>query len=180
MADKPSYLGLLNAIAVGEGRAYTLLDAWAKATPDAAVAAVLNLVAIREREHAAAFTKRLCELGFGIKVAPRGDFDVKLEFVRSDAGDRDKFESVLGYGKTERPDDPLAAVFSDQSIDVQTGELLGRYIAEERDSERRLRECYSSLGKEKETPADQALAEICARLERLTASIEELKSLRRH
>lgn len=178
MADKPSYLGLLNAIAVGEGRAYTLLDAWAKATPNTAVAAVLNLVAIREREHAAAFTKRLCELGFGIKEAPRGDFDAKLVFAKSDAADRDKFESVLGYAKSERTDDPLAAVFSDQTIDVQTGELLGRYIAEERDSERRLRACYASLGKD--TAADQALAEICARLERLTASIEELKSLRRH
>ena len=29
--------------------------------------------------------------------------------------------------------------FSDHSIDIQTGELLGRYIAEERDSGRRLR-----------------------------------------
>lgn len=177
MADKPTYLGLLNAIAVGEGRAYTLLDAWAKTTPEPAVAGVLNLVAIREREHAAAFTKRLCELGFGIKEAPRRDFDAKLELVRSNASDRAKFEAVLGYGKTTGAEDPLAAVFGDKTIDIQTGELLGRYIAEERDSERHLRACYESL--DGDTSADQALAEICARLERLTASIEALKALRR-
>jgi rubrerythrin len=176
MSDKPSYLGLLNAIAVGEARGYALLDAWAKTTSDESLAGVLRTVAIRENEHAAAFTKRLCELGYGVREAARGDFDRKLEKARSRASDREKFESILGYGRGEQTTDPLADLFKDKSIDIQTGELLGRFIAEERDSERRLRQAYAKLER---GPDDDALAEIHARLERLTATIEELKALRR-
>ena len=36
-------------------------------------------------------------------------------------------------------------MFADHSIDIRTGELLGRYIAEERDSARLLRRCYEQL-----------------------------------
>ena len=38
MSDKPSYLGLINAIAVGQSRAHAYLTAWAQVTPDADVA----------------------------------------------------------------------------------------------------------------------------------------------
>ena len=31
------------------------------------------------------------------------------------------------------------------TIDIQTGELLGRYLSEERDTGRRLKACYASL-----------------------------------
>ena len=177
MADKPTYLGLLNAIAVGEGRGHALLDAWANATRDESLAAVLRMVAIRECEHSAAFTKRLCELGYSVREAPRGDLDQKLALARSAADDREKFRSILGYGREERTTDPLADLFKDKSIDIQTGELLGRFIAEERDSERQLKAAQARLDK---APADDSLSEISARLERLTASIEELKALRRH
>ena len=74
MADKPSYLGLLNAIAVGEARGQALLEAWADTSANSALAEVLGFVAIREREHAAAFTKRLCELGFSVREPGRKDF----------------------------------------------------------------------------------------------------------
>ena len=36
-------------------------------------------------------------------------------------------------------------MFDDKSIDIQTGALLGRYIAEERDSGRLLTSCYRQL-----------------------------------
>jgi hypothetical protein len=36
-------------------------------------------------------------------------------------------------------------MFEDTTIDIQTGALLGRYIAEERDSGRRLRACHQAL-----------------------------------
>ena len=36
-------------------------------------------------------------------------------------------------------------MFNDHSIDIQTGALLGRYIAEERDSGRMFQDCYSQL-----------------------------------
>ena len=64
MSDKPSYLGLINAIAVGESRAHAYLTAWAQVTPDADVRAVLCTVAAREGEHGMSFAKRVNELGF--------------------------------------------------------------------------------------------------------------------
>ncbi|NJN51834.1 MAG: hypothetical protein HC809_08740 [Gammaproteobacteria bacterium] len=105
MSDKPSYLGLLNAIAVGESRGHALLDCWSKTTRDESLAGVLRMVAIREAEHAAAFTKRLCELGYSVREAPRGDLDEKLALAQSPGGDRGKFESILGYGRGERGND---------------------------------------------------------------------------
>ena len=50
----------------------------------------------------------------------------------------------LGYNKTpdEAEEDELLRVLADKSIDPQTGALLGRFIAEERDSGRILREAY--------------------------------------
>jgi hypothetical protein len=186
MSDKPSYLGLLNAIALGERRGAAVLTAWRDATEDRELAEVLNLVAIREQEHAAAFTKRLCELGFGVKESPSSEFDDALATATSPAvDDAEKFRRVLGYGtpeEAERPD-PLARIFDDHSIDPATGALLGRFIAEERDSERRLRAAWQSLAPPPAAAAtadgDPLLADIAARIDRLAETIEQLKALRR-
>jgi len=59
---KPSYIGLLNSIAVNEAKGQVLLQTWADHTDDERLRATLEFVAIREGEHAWAFTKRLCEL----------------------------------------------------------------------------------------------------------------------
>jgi len=190
-SDTPSYLGLLNAIAVGEARGRQLLEAWAQTTRATDLKQLLALVAIRAQEHAASFTKRLCELGYAVHASPAGDLDKRLEIMRSDASDRAKFDCLFDFGKrrlaagetsrgaageSDRGDsDMLSTIFQDKSIDIETGALLGRFIAEERDSERRLRACYAEL---RETPADDTLNEICARLERLTRTIEELKAIR--
>jgi hypothetical protein len=176
MSASPTYLGLLNAIAVGEARGAALLDAWAEATPDANVAALLRRIAIREHEHAAAFTKRLCELGFSVNEGPLGDFADKMRLVQSPAHDRDKFEALFGFGGSEPAVDSLADVFRDVTIDPETGALLGRFIAEERDSERVLEACYASLGQP--SPHADALDEIGARLARLTAQIEAIRAQR--
>ena len=69
MTKKPSYLGLLNAIAYGEGEGAEYLAAWAGVTSDPEVRRALRTVIAREAEHAAAFTKRLDELGY--EVLPR-------------------------------------------------------------------------------------------------------------
>lgn len=180
MNDKPSYLGLLNAIAVGEARGHAVLSAWRDATREAALADVLNVVAIREQEHAAAFTKRLCELGFAVREKPSSEFEANLQLARSDAPDVEKFQQILGY----RPDgdaggadeDALANVFADRTIDPQTGALLGRFVAEERDSERRLRDALAALCGD--AGEDPVLKDIAARLDRLTATLEELRKLR--
>jgi rubrerythrin len=187
MSDKPSYLGLLNAIAVGESRGYELLSTWSEQTPNPELAQVLNFVAIREQEHAATFTKRLCELGYSVRQKSNDRFAEHLKLAGSDADDRDKFAEILGYGsasddsrgdsRDESSDDPLAKLFDDATIDPATGALLGRFIAEERDSGRRLRGACEQLG----DPAtdDNMLKEIAERLDRLSSTLEELKTLRR-
>ena len=63
MSDKPSYLGLLNAIAVNEARAHQYLQVWIDKTTDPEVEAVLRTVAWREGEHGMSFAKRVNELG---------------------------------------------------------------------------------------------------------------------
>ena len=158
MADKPSYLGLLNAIALGEGRAHRYLRAWAECTSDPEVQKVLETVAIREGEHALAFEKRLSELGFSLLERPDPSFEKTLESVTSDKSDLEKFEA-LGYARPAREGgDIFSDMLKDESIDIATGELLGRYIAEERDSGRLLRSCYETL-RERDTSANSALAE---------------------
>ena len=101
MADKPSYLGLLNNIALGEGRAYRYLRAWAEKTDDPDVRQVLETVAIREGEHSLAFEKRLCELGFALLEKPDPTFEKTLDLVTSQKSDLEKFEG-LGDRKRSR------------------------------------------------------------------------------
>src|ERR1700686_2334777 len=67
MSDKPSYLGLLNAIAVNEARAHQYLQVWIDKTTDPDVKAVLRTVAWREGEHGMSFAKRVNELGYELR-----------------------------------------------------------------------------------------------------------------
>lgn len=143
MSDKPSYIGLLNAIAVAETEAGGYLGAWAAATPSAEVRGVLHTVALRECEHGLAFTKRLCELGFDVRPKDDPKAAERMATAASTTlSDREKFERI-GVGQaTSGQGDVFDTMFTDKSIDIQTGALLGRYIAEERDSNRLLHGCY--------------------------------------
>ena len=49
--EKPAYLGLLNAISLGESAAGIYLEAWANVTTNEDLACTLRLVAARERSH---------------------------------------------------------------------------------------------------------------------------------
>ena len=173
---KPTYLGLLNAIAIGEARADAVLRVWRDATSSSELARVLDFVAIREREHAAAFTKRLCELGFALREKLSETHDAHLGLAASDVSDREKFKTLLNIDAESQRADPFSRLFEDQSIDPATGALLGRYIAEERDSGRRLHAACAALGED--DAKDEVLDDIARRLERLTETLEELKSLR--
>lgn len=159
--SKPSYLGLLNAIAVEESRAYRLLTAWAEVTPNADVRAVLLTVAAREGEHGMSFAKRLNELGFEVRERLDPKFDDRLAIAASDRTDLEKME-LLDFDRFDSSDGPdiFDDFFKDHSIDIASGELLGRYIAEERDSGRRLRRCHDQLRaaarSKKKTPASAA------------------------
>jgi hypothetical protein len=147
MSDEPSYLDLLNRISIGESEAECLLDCWASATPNPAVRKVLTTIALREGEHGKAFAKRVSELGYSVTPVDTGDSAGRMAIAASaDLTDREKFEklNVTSFFAADAPD-VFTPMWSDTSIDIQTGELLGRYIAEERDSLRMLEGCYNEL-----------------------------------
>ena len=187
MSDKPSYLGSLNAIVNGERRGFEFLNAWSEKSPDSDISLMLKSVALREAEHAATFEKRMCELGYGLIEKASTGFEKTMTLVCSDVSDLEKFQK-LGYDKTpaENDEDGLLKLLADKSIDPQTGALLGRFIAEERDSGRILREAYLCA---KERSADGAtgsagaqedsttLNQICAQLEKLTEAVAELQPI---
>jgi rubrerythrin len=185
MADKPSYLGLLNAISCAETRAYHYLSAWAEVTPDPDVRQVLLTVAAREGEHGMAFAKRVNELGFELKPTDDPGFEERLEMVRSrDKTDLEKLEAVglLDYCPPEGEPDVFDNFFRDHSIDVQTGELLGRYIAEERDTLRLVSGCASILksranGGETAGRASDQLAGLERKVDAVCRAVEELRQI---
>jgi hypothetical protein len=136
--QKPSYLGLLNAIAVAETAAEPLFLAWADKTSDARLAETLRFVGMREGEHGKAFAKRMLELGYEVRQPAHPGPDPELmKIAGSRRSDLRKFEE-LGFGNGLGDSDVFDNMFHDKNIDPITGGLLGRYIAEERDSARRL------------------------------------------
>lgn len=145
MADKPSYLGLLNAIALAEAKAHRYLMAWVAVTPDPEVRAVLQKVAWREGEHGMSFAKRIDELGFSLRHKDDPSVDSDMEVAAStELSDLEKMEH-FGLHALDRVLGGFDDIFKDHSIDIRTGELLGRYVAEEFDTARLLAGCYASL-----------------------------------
>ncbi|MCZ6617028.1 MAG: hypothetical protein O7E57_02755 [Gammaproteobacteria bacterium] len=177
--SEPTFLPLLNSIAVNETKGEILLKAWADATNDEALEQVLRFVSIREGEHAWAFTKRMCELGHAVCEETAfqffKDFDELVTYIRSDATDAEKVARTSRGGDGK---DPFASFFNDTSIDPQTGGLLGRYIAEERDSGRRLKAEYDRIcAAAGETPASE-LDELKACVAGLQKELADLKRVR--
>ena len=147
MAEKPSYLGLLNAVACAEGQAQEYLNAWAEVTPDDDVRRILRVIATREGEHAMSFSKRIHELGFEVRPIEDPKHAERMEMVRSDRSDLEKLDAtgILDFCPAEGEPDIFDGFFRDHTIDIQTGGLLGRYIAEERDTLRMLQGCRTTL-----------------------------------
>lgn len=145
---RPTYLKVLNGLAGGEWSAHLEFTAWAKVTRDEALRPVLLLVAAREGEHALSFEKRILALGFTRLPRPKPDHEECLRVLSDPAvSDLAKFE-FFGYGDGGQyagDTDTYAALFEDRSIDIETSELLGRYVGEERDTSRRLRAAYKAL-----------------------------------
>ncbi len=133
----PSFLGLLNAIAVAETEAECYLLGWADATDDPELAETLRYVAMREGEHGKAFAKRMLELGYEVRWPDSGRVEAKMAMACSSMSDVEKF-AAFGVGRKPGGPDVFDSMFEDKNIDPVTGGLLGRYIAEERDSGRRL------------------------------------------
>lgn len=178
MSDKPSYLGLLNALANAESAAHQYLECWIATTPRDDVRGILQTVSAREGEHGLAFAKRINELGFSLmkKENPNAERDMAIA-ASTELSDLEKFERFkLGRPEPEGPD-VFARFFEDKTIDIQTGALLGRYVCEERDSGRLLRSCYEQLKAEANGSAaasNDRLTALEAKLDQVCAAVEHL------
>jgi rubrerythrin len=181
MAEKPSYLGLLNAVACAESRAHEYLSAWAEVTRDDDVRKVLRIVATREGEHGLAFAKRIHELGFDVRETDDPKHEERVQIARSDRSDLDKLEAlgVLQFCAPEGEPDIFDSFFRDHSIDIQTGGLLGRYVAEERDTLRLLQGCKAELEAKPAATGSthERLTTIEDRVETVLRAVEDLANL---
>ncbi len=184
-SDKPSYLGLLNAVAVAESNAHEYLEAWIAVTPSPEVCAVLRTVSAREGEHGMSFAKRINELGYDVRRKPDPDHQKRLETAgATDCTDLQKMKA-LGLHRLDSGNQPdiFDKFFNDHSIDIRTGELLGRYIAEERDTARLLRHCYQLLkaaahaGDEPATATDDRLGVLEEKIDTVCRAVEELRQI---
>lgn len=142
--SKPSYLGLLNALSVAESAAEPIFTTWADTTNDKKLAKALRFVAMREGEHGVAFAKRMLELGYEVRQPETQNESSAMKIAGSKKTDLQKFRA-LKLGKVSGKTDAFDNLFADKTIDPVTGGLLGRYIAEERDSGRRLAVEYERL-----------------------------------
>lgn len=148
----PSYLEKLNNIAIVEGRAHDFYLAWAKSSGDSELQEVMRFVAIREIEHCWAFKKRIRELGYEFVDGPCKLCDEWHALFESDASDLDKFRG-FGFASPEAlPKDDFADLFDDLTLDPETGALLGRYVAEERDSATMFLNVYRRMLADEKTP----------------------------
>ena len=182
MSDKPSYLGLLNAIAVAEAQAHEYLTAWAGCTPSPDVRRVLLTVAAREGEHGMSFAKRINELGYEVRCNDDSALQKAMTLVTSDRSDLKKMEKLkLNTLDTGDKPDIFDGLFKDHSIDIRTGELLGRYIAEERDTARLLRSCCEQLAAAADNDAPQqssaALSSLEGKVDTLCRAVDELRQI---
>jgi hypothetical protein len=132
--EPPSYLQALNAIAITEGRARDFYLAWAETSRDPELQEVMRFVAVREIEHHWAFRKRIRELGYDFVDGPCKLCDEWHALFASDASDIEKFRGFGFDSPDVLPKDDFADFFDDLTLDPETGALLGRYVAEERDS----------------------------------------------
>lgn len=174
MSEKPSYLGLLNSIAVGEADGEELFCAWASVTPDPEVRAVLETVMIREGEHAKSFAKRIDELGFSVRPREAPDHAARMAIAGSTTlTDCQKFEQLDVGVAPEGGTDIFARFMDDLTIDIQTGQLMGRYIAEERDSNRLLQGCRAAVTAQANGNGVD-LGQLEARLARIERSLDAL------
>jgi len=182
--NPPTFMPLLNSIAVNEAKGYQLLNTWANTAKDPQLKSALQFVAIREGEHAAAFTKRMCELGCAVDESSAyqvfKNFDEQLACAGSNITDAEKVAFLTGGERSEgERKDPFRGFFKDTTIDPQTGELLGRYIAEERDSGRRLRAEYDRVcaAATSKSPAMDDIASLKASVMSLENELQQLRKM---
>jgi hypothetical protein len=75
---------------------------------------------------------------------PDPEHQRKLRYAKSAKSDVEKLERY-GFDRDPALPDVFDRFFNDHTIDVQTGALLGRYVAEERDTLRLLHGVWKKL-----------------------------------
>lgn len=168
---EPTYFQALRTIAKREGATEKWILKWSETTSDEKLSGMLRWIAVREGEHSIIFRKRVQELT-GELIPESGGNDGRvsdaMEIVSSsDLTDKEKFER-MGIGNPKDPNGPRTDtahasphnIFDKKDIDPVTGELLGRYIAEERDTGKHLGAYYAALCEkaEKEQFASEKVA----------------------
>ena len=177
MSDQPTYLKLLRGIANAESDAHCYLSAWRDTTANPDVRSVLTTVASREGEHGMSFAKRVIELGFEFERKEDPSLVEKLAVARSDRSDMEKAE-YFGLTNAESIISFFDDVFKDHTIDIRTGELLGRYIAEEHDTARLVTRCYDALcARDMAAPATDALQSLEGKVDALCRAVDELRQI---
>ena len=92
---------------------------------------MLRTMAARGGEHGMSFAKRVNELGFAVRERDDQGLEERASIASSsEVTDIEKFEG-FGLHELEKVLCYFDDVFKDHSIDIRTGELLGRYIAEQ-------------------------------------------------
>lgn len=143
-AEKPSYLGLLNAISLAETEAGHYLSAWANATDDEELACTLRLVAARETSHGDLFCRLISELGFELRQKPDQKAAERLaRYANPKISDCEK----VGPERTETRDTfaDIRKAMADGVYDPVTCNMMQWYICEEEDSGRKLRDVYAKV-----------------------------------
>jgi len=143
-AEKPSYLGLLNAISLAETEAGHYLAAWANATDDEELACTLKLVAARETSHGDLFCRLISELGYELRQKPDPKAAERLaRYANPKVSDCEKVGPEREPARDTFAD--IRKAMADGVYDPVTCNMLQWYIAEEEDSGRRLREAYAKV-----------------------------------
>jgi hypothetical protein len=142
-AEKPAYLGLLNAISLGESHAGIYLEAWADATQDEDLACTLRFVAAREKSHGDVFCRRIAELGYALQ--PKRDPEAGERLAKFADPRISDLEKIGPEREAEDFFGEIKKAMAVGAYDTMTCNLLEWYIAEEEDSGRRLRDTYACV-----------------------------------
>jgi len=136
--DTTNVIGLLKAIAAGEAEGGRRLQQWAGMASDPKLAETLRFIAVRENSHADLFSRRVTELGDSVDIAIVPPETAYLSMLADPAvPEREKAACVLaGADFFADVDRQIEA----GSYDPLTAKLLAFYVAEERDSQARLRQ----------------------------------------
>src|SRR6266566_5189668 len=108
-AAKPSYLGLLNAISLGESSAGVYLRAWADVAQDPDLKRDLSLVAQRETTHGEVFRQRIERLGFQLRAKDDPSIAKRAAFFGDPSiSDAEKVRRTRGGEQREEGRDVIA------------------------------------------------------------------------